>query len=69
MAPDKDASRIGAESRSRGGIFLGLFGAGQGANDYSVGTPDGVEAARAIKLEPDVSARDVELILSVVGLP
>ena len=67
MATGKDASRIGAESRWREGIFLGLFGAGQDANDYAVGTPDGVEAARAIKLEPDESAWDVELLLSVKG--
>ena len=32
-------------------------------------TPDGVEAARAIKLEPDESAWDLELLLSVKGLP
>ena len=69
MATGKDASRIGAESRWRGGIFLGLFGADQGANDCAVGTPDGVEAARAIKLEPAESAWDVELLLSVKELP
>ena len=35
MATGKDASRIGAESRWREGIFLGLSGAGQDANDYA----------------------------------
>ena len=48
----KDASRIGAKSRWREGIFLGLFGAGRGANDFSIGAPDGVEA-RAMELEPE----------------
>ena len=62
MATGKDASRIGAESRWREGIFLGLFGAGQGANDYAVGTPDGVEVWHG-------RSWDVELLLSVQGLP
>ena len=56
MATGRDASQIRAESRWREGIFLGLYGAGQCANDHAVGAPDGVEAARAIKLEPDESA-------------
>ena len=51
MATGKDANGIGAESRWRE--------AGQGANDNAVGTPDGVEPTRAIKLEPDESAWDV----------
>ena len=67
MATGKDACRIGAESRWRA-FFLGLFGAWQRANDYAVGTPDGMEAARAIKLEPDESAWDV-LLSSLKGLP
>ena len=50
------AQRVGVKASS-----LDLFGAGQGANDYAVGTSDGVEAARAIKLEPDESAWDVGL--------
>ena len=44
-------------------------GAGEGANDYAIGTPDDVEAARAIKREPDESAWDVEHLLNVKGLP
>ena len=47
--------------------ILGLFGADQGANDCAVGAPDGVEAARAIFLQPDEGAWDVELLLSVKG--
>ena len=62
MAVGKDASRIGAESRWRQSIFLE-------ADEYAIGTPDGVEAARAIKLEPDESARVVEFLLSVKRLP
>ena len=42
-------------------MFLGLFGAGQGAIDHSFGAPGGVDAARAIKLEPDASAWEVLL--------
>ena len=60
---------FGAENRWREGIFLGLFGAGHAANDYAIGPPDGVIAARAIKLEPVKSTRDVELLLSVKELP
>ena len=67
MATGKDASRIGAERRWREGIFLGLCCAGQSANDDAVEPPDGVKAARAIKLEADESAWDVELHLSVKG--
>ena len=40
MATGKDASRVGAECRRREGIFLGLSGAGQSANDHAFGTPD-----------------------------
>ena len=43
---------IGAESRWREGIFLGLFVAGHGANVSAVVTPEGVEAARTINLGP-----------------
>ena len=35
-------------------------GAGQRAINFAVGAPNGVEATRAIKLEPDESAWDVE---------
>ena len=45
--------------------FLGLLGVRQGANDYAVGAPDGVEAARVIELEPNESAWDEELLLSM----
>ena len=48
---------------------MGLFGAGQGANDCTVGTPDGDAAKQAIKLEPDDSAWDVEHLWSVKELP
>ena len=69
VATGKDASRTGPDSRCCQGICSGLFGAGQGANDYAVGAPDGVEAARAIMLEPDDSAWDAELLLSAMELP
>ena len=67
---DGDRQRRKSDRRTeRQGILLELFGAGQGANDCSVGAPDGVEAARTFKLEPDGSAWDVELLLSVKVLP
>ena len=53
MSPGKMVSRGGAESRWKEGIFLGIFGGGVGANDYAIGTPHGVEPARAIKLLPE----------------
>ena len=63
MATGKDASRVGAESR----WHEGSFGAGLGANDYAVGTPQGVEAARALKLEPHEIACCVEASLDEEG--
>ena len=65
-ATGKDATPIGA-SRWREGVFLELCGT-QDANDDAVGAPDGVEAARAIKLEPDEGSCDVELLLCVKEL-
>ena len=38
-------------------------------NADATGPPEGVEASRASKLEPDQRAQDVELLLSVRGLP
>ena len=69
MPTGKLVSRIGADSRWREGCFLGVLGGGGGANDYAIGTPDGVITARAIKLMPAAEAWDVELLLSVRGLP
>ena len=69
MPTGKIASRVGADSRWREGCFLGLIGGGSGANDYAIGTPDGVVSGRAIKLLPAGSAWDPELLLSVKGLP
>ena len=57
-----------AESEPCEGIFLGWFGAGQGANEYAIGTLGGVEAGRAVKLEPEERAWPVELLLSVKEL-
>lgn len=68
MSPGKHPSRIGAESRSREGISRELFGAGQGTSDYAIGTPDGVEADRAIKLGLEKSAWNVGFLLRVKGL-
>ena len=68
MSTGKDAIHTSAESLWREGIFRALFGAGQGATDNAVGTPDRVEAPRAIKLGPDESAWDLERLLSVKGL-
>ena len=69
MTAQKHVSRIGAESRWQEGIFLGIFGAGMGASDYAIGTPEGVQAGRAIKLLPVRDAWDSELLLAVRGLP
>ena len=61
-------SRHGAERWWREGILLGLFGAGQGANNCTIGRGKDVE--RAIKLSPEKLDWDVELLfLSVKGLP
>ena len=48
--------------------MLGVFDAGQAAIDNTIGTPDGLEAGRAMKLEPEESAWEVELLLSVKRL-
>ena len=69
MSAGKHVSRISAESRWQEGIFLGILGGGVGASDYAVGTPDGVQPARAIKMVPEVDAWDIELLLAVKGLP
>ena len=68
MSAKKHVSRISAESRWQEGIFLGILG-GVGASDYAIGTPDGVQLARAIKMVPEIDARDIELLLAVKGLP
>ena len=62
-------SRISAESRWQEGIFLGILGGGVGASDYAIGTPDGVQPARAIKILPEIDAWDIELLLAVKGRP
>ena len=49
MSAGKHVS-ISAESRWQEGIFLGILGGGVGASDYAIGTPDGVQPARAIKM-------------------
>ena len=49
MSAKKQVSRISAES-----------GGGVGASDYAIGTPDGVQTARAIKLVPESDAWDIE---------
>jgi hypothetical protein len=67
MPTGKLVSRTAAESRWKEGIFLGLYW--RGPNDYAVGTPDGVMAARAIKLMPEEDAWDSELVLAVKGVP
>ena len=69
MPHGKLASRAGAESRWMEGVFLGMFNKAHGAADYAVGTPAGVEVARAIKLKPLDEAWDPELLLAVKGLP
>ena len=51
------------------GIFLGFFNESHGATDYAIGTPDGVEAGRAIKPLPATAAWDGELLLASKGLP
>ena len=69
MSAKKHVSRISAESRWQEGIFLGILGGGVGASDYAIGTPDGVQPARAIKMVPEIDAWDIELLLAVKGLP
>ena len=64
---EEHVSRISAESRWQGGIFLGILGVG--ASDHATGTPDGVQPARAIKMVPEIDAWDIELLLAVKGLP
>ena len=54
----KHVSRISAENRWQEGIFLGILGGGVGASDYAIGTPDGVQPARAIKMVPEIDAWD-----------
>ena len=66
MAPGKLVSRAGAESRWQEGVFLGIFPRARGgAADYAIGTPEGVVAARAIKLKPEGDEWDIELLLAV----
>ena len=62
MSGKKHVSRISAESRWQEGIFLGILGGGVGASDYAIGTPDGVQPARAIKMVPEIDAWDIELL-------
>ena len=69
MSAGKHVSRISAESRWQEGIFLGILGGGVGVSDYAIGTPDGVQAARAIKMVPEIDAWDIELLPEVKGLP
>ena len=69
MSAKKHMGRISAESRWQKGIFLGILGVGVGASDYAIGTPDEVQTARAIKFVPESDAWDVELLLTVKGLP
>ena len=69
MSARKHVSRISAESRWQEGIFLGIHSGGVGASDYAIGTPDGVQPARAIKMVPEIDAWDIELLLAVKGLP
>ena len=69
MAPGKQESRIGADSRWKEGIFLGILGAGGGSQDYAIGTHDGVVPARAFKPVLGGDAWDRELLLAVKGLP
>ena len=68
MSAKKHVSRISTESRWQEGIFLGILGGGVGASDYAIGTPDGVQPARAIKM-PEIDASVFELLLAVKGLP
>ena len=49
--------------------FLGILGGGVGASDYAIGTPDGVQPARAIKMVPEIDAWDTGLLLAIKGLP
>ena len=69
MSAKKHVSRISAESRWQEGIFLGILDGGVGASDHAIGTPDGVQPARAIKMVPEIDAWDIELLLAVKGLP
>ena len=69
MSAEKHVSCISAESRWQEGIFLGILGGGVGASDYAIATPDGVQPARAIKVVLEIDAWDIELLLTVKGLP
>ena len=69
MSAKKHVSRISAESRWQEGIFLGILGGGVGASDHAIGTPDGVQPARAIKMVLEIDAWDIELLLAVKELP
>ena len=69
MSAKKHVSRISAESRWQEGIFLGILGGRVGASDYAIGTPDGVQPARAMKMVPEIDAWDIDLLLAVKGLP
>ena len=69
MSAKKHVSSISAESRWQEGIFLGILRGGVGASDYAIGTPDGVQPARAIKMVPEIDAWGIELLLAVKGLP
>ena len=69
MSAKKHVSRISAESRWQEGIILGILDGGVGASNYAIGTPDGVQLARATKMVPEIGAWDIELLLAVKGLP
>ena len=68
MSTGKHVSRISAESQWQEGIFLGILGGRVGASEYAIGTPDGVQPARAIKMVPEIDAWDIEWLLAVKGL-
>ena len=59
MSAKKHVSRISAESRWEE----------VGASDYAIGTLDGVQPARAIRMVPQIDAWDIELLLAVKRLP
>ena len=69
MSEKKHVSRISTESRWQEGIFLGILGGGVGASDNAIGTPDGVQPARAIKMKREIDPWDIDLLLAVEGHP
>ena len=64
-----DECRERWKSMARSHIFLGILGVGVGASDFAIGTPDGVQPARAIKMVLEIDAWDIKLLLAVKGLP